>query len=224
MPRPGGGARLASPGRSRDVSDTPPRIAHRDPFSPLRVLFVCTGNVCRSPVAVWAWERALAATGEVARASSAGHGALVGADVDPLAERAARAAGLTPAPHRARQLGVSDVTSAHLVLALDREARRAAVALVPRASASSFTLVEFGRLVADVAASGVEVGVGGVVAAAASRRGFVVGPRDRGADDIPDPYGRPFRVHVAVVDRIVAETDRIVAALGSVAAARSAHA
>lgn len=199
------------------------RVASGDPLTSLRVLFVCTGNICRSPVAAWAWQRALPGAG-AAVVASAGHRALVGAAADPQALSAARAAGLTAAPHRARQLGAADVTSAHLVLALDRDARRAAVALAPSASASAFTLVEFGRLVADLASSRLELAVDDLVPTAASRRGFVVAPRDLADDDILDPYGRPDRVHRAVVERIVGETERIVAALESLTASRRVRA
>jgi protein-tyrosine phosphatase len=195
------------------VSTAVPTDAPGHPLSRLPVLFVCTGNVCRSPVAAWAWERALDGRGVTAQVSTAGHGALVGASPDPLAEAAAREAGLTPRTHRARQLAAADVQAAHVVLALDRDGRRAAVELVPRASRYSFTLIEFGRLVTDLVASGTTVAPDGIVAAAASRRGFAVGPRDLRDDDVPDPYGRLPRRHAEAVTRIVAETERVVEAV-----------
>lgn len=190
--------------------------ARRSPRD-LKVLVVCTGNVCRSPIVEWTLaDRRLGGGGRF-RVSSAGRAAIDGAAIDREAERAARDAGLAPRPHRARLLRADLVESAELVLALDRDARASAVRLVPRASAYAFTLVEFRRLVTDVAASGRRVDLDDLVGVVAARRGLLVPPPEAGYDDISDPYGGPPRLYATVVSRMLSEVDQVVEALSTIA-------
>jgi len=90
------------------------------------VVFVCSGNICRSPIAekVFAAELERAGLAEGVRVTSAGTGGWhVG---DPADERAAavlRAAGY-PSDHRARQVD-ADTLGADLIVALDDTHRRA---------------------------------------------------------------------------------------------------
>ena len=92
----------------------------------MHVVFVCSGNICRSPIAekVFAAELERAGLAEGVRVSSAGTGGWhVG---DPADERAAavlRAAGY-PSDHRARQVD-ADTLGADLIVALDDTHRRA---------------------------------------------------------------------------------------------------
>ena len=90
------------------------------------MVFVCSGNICRSPIAekVFAAELERAGLAEGVRVTSAGTGGWhVG---DPADERAAavlRAAGY-PSDHRARQVD-ADTLGADLIVALDDTHRRA---------------------------------------------------------------------------------------------------
>jgi protein-tyrosine phosphatase len=92
----------------------------------VHVVFVCSGNICRSPIAekVFAAELERAGLAEGVRVTSAGTGGWhVG---DPADERAAavlRAAGY-PSDHRARQVD-ADTLGADLIVALDDTHRRA---------------------------------------------------------------------------------------------------
>jgi low molecular weight protein-tyrosine phosphatase len=92
----------------------------------VHVVFVCSGNICRSPIAekVFAAELERAGLAEGVRVTSAGTGGWhVG---DPADERAAavlRAAGY-PSDHRARQVD-ADALDADLIVALDDTHRRA---------------------------------------------------------------------------------------------------
>ena len=92
----------------------------------MHVVFVCSGNICRSPIAekVFATELERAGLAEGVRVTSAGTGGWhVG---DPADERAAavlRAAGY-PSDHRARQVD-ADTLGADLIVALDDTHRRA---------------------------------------------------------------------------------------------------
>jgi protein-tyrosine phosphatase len=96
---------------------------------PYRIVFVCTGNICRSPMAAamtdaMAQEVALARgdrLGDVLAVSSAGTGGWhEGEPMDPRAERALKAAGFHGYGHVAHQFRVREFDEADLVVALDR--------------------------------------------------------------------------------------------------------
>jgi protein-tyrosine phosphatase len=86
-----------------------------------RILVVCYGNICRSPIAVALLERALRDAGLDRRFSvrSAGVGALPGTPAASGAQEAAQAAGLDLSGHRARRLTKEMAHEADFVIALD---------------------------------------------------------------------------------------------------------
>lgn len=101
------------------------------PARPVRVLVVCTGNICRSPMAEQVLRRAFdeAGLGAAVTVSSAGTGDWhVGQQANPPAVRVLAAAGY-PTAHRARQVTGQLVDAADLVLAADRSHLRALRAL-----------------------------------------------------------------------------------------------
>lgn len=114
-----------------------------------RILFVCTGNICRSAMA----ERlALAALGPRSPilVGSAGTRAVRGR---PMAERARAVLlrhGGDPEGFASRPLTAEAVVRADLVLAASSEHRAEAVALHPVAAARAFTIAEFGTLAGAV--------------------------------------------------------------------------
>ncbi len=86
-----------------------------------RILFVCMGNICRSPTAKGVFDRALAEAGIEFVSESAGtHDYHVGRRPDPRAIRAAAAAGLDIADDVARQVAIDDFHSFHRIYAMDR--------------------------------------------------------------------------------------------------------
>ena len=101
------------------------------PAAPLRIVFVCSGNICRSPIAekVLQVELDRAGLADDVRVSSAGTGGWhVGEPADERAAALLRAEGY-PHRHRARRVGGDDL-SADLLVALDDEHRRELRALV----------------------------------------------------------------------------------------------
>ncbi len=88
----------------------------------VRVLFVCMGNICRSPLAEGAFAHLVAAAGlgaEIAT-DSAGTGSWhVGQSPDERAVAAAARRGIDIAGQRARQLSSADFAGFDYVLAMD---------------------------------------------------------------------------------------------------------
>jgi protein-tyrosine phosphatase len=92
---------------------------------PLHVTFVCTGNICRSPMAEKMFAHQIRERGldSHVRVTSAGTGDWhVGCEVDERARRVLRAHGY-PTTHRAAQLN-TDHLGADLVVALSRNHAR----------------------------------------------------------------------------------------------------
>ncbi len=87
------------------------------------VLFVCTGNICRSPSAEGVMRHALAGAGldGIVGVDSAGLGGWhVGDPPDGRAVRCAGRRGYNLSPHRARQFRQADYDDFALILGMDR--------------------------------------------------------------------------------------------------------
>lgn len=90
----------------------------------MRILLVCTGNICRSPLAEALLERALAEHPEVhATVESAGTGAWEGAPASEGAYLVALENGLDLSQHRARLLTKELVREADVILTMARHHR-----------------------------------------------------------------------------------------------------
>lgn len=86
------------------------------------VLFVCLGNICRSPLVEAVARRRCAEAGLRLTLASCGTGNWhVGKGADPRMLRAAAAAGYDLAPHRARQVQSDDFVLYDWVLAMDSD-------------------------------------------------------------------------------------------------------
>lgn len=91
------------------------------------ILVVCTGNICRSPVAA----AMLKAHLPDRKIDSAGLGARVGEGVEPTAQSLAEADGLDLNDHQARQLTGEMLQQADLVLVMSDGHRRAVGNVAP---------------------------------------------------------------------------------------------
>ena len=90
----------------------------------VRILFVCLGNICRSPTAEGVFRKRAMEAGLADRIEidSAGtHAYHVGAPPDARAQQAARQRGIDLSGLRGRQATVRDIEQFDYVLAMDRE-------------------------------------------------------------------------------------------------------
>jgi len=102
----------------------------------LRLLFVCLGNICRSPTAEGVMRALVVQAGlsQSVQLDSAGTGGWhVGSPPDKRASAAARARGITLGG-RARRVGRDDFLDFDLLLAMDRENLRDLLRLAPGAA------------------------------------------------------------------------------------------
>jgi protein-tyrosine phosphatase len=138
----------------------------------LRVIFVCTGNICRSPMGDVVLRRLSAervltdgsTLDEHLTVSSAGTGGWhAGEPMDPRARAALERRGYADHGHRAQAFDTGWLPGAGLVVCMDR-GHRQTLASMARAKAGDYRYDE--RLVL--------------------MRGF--GPRSGGDPDVPDPY------------------------------------
>jgi protein-tyrosine phosphatase len=99
-----------------------------------RILFVCMGNICRSPTAEGVFRKLVAEKApdlEVEIDSAGTHGYHNGASPDPRACRAAERRGIDLKPLRARRVTQEDFVQYELVLAMDEQNREFLLEVCP---------------------------------------------------------------------------------------------
>lgn len=186
--------------------------------APFRVLFVCTGNVCRSPAAELLFARA--AAGQDIASASAGTSGLTGHGVDEPTAYALRERGIDSSRHVGQRLTPGLVNAADLILTATTEHRSAVVQQTPLAFRRTFTLREFARLGAELGPLENEIGPEALrrrVGQVAEQRGQVEAA-EPGGDDIGDPFGETLEIAQACVAAIEETITGVVAALGMTSA------
>jgi protein-tyrosine phosphatase len=151
-----------------------------------RILLVCTGNICRSPIAEGLLRSALHRRGgHMPLVASAGTMAHDGWSATPEAVRAAAELGVDISSHAARKLRPEHVRGADLIMGMAGEHRDAVVDLVPDAAARAFTL-----------------------------KGLVARMDDAVDDaDVADPLGLPLDAYRAVARELAGLCERLASSL-----------
>lgn len=107
-----------------------------------KVLVVCTGNTCRSPMAAGWLNRKLADKGWIAE--SAGVAAWGGSPASPEAVDAMREIGVDISAHRSRRLTQAMADGADIILAATEAHRQDILGKCPGAAPKTFLLDSFG--------------------------------------------------------------------------------
>ena len=190
-----------------------------------RLLFVCTGNICRSPFAEILARHLLRGRlgGRMAGAfevSSAGVQAVTGSGMHPDSRAELKPWGLDGTHSEtftARQLWSAMIEQSHLVLGATPRHRSAVVARCPASLPIVFSLREFARLAAAVDPGQLP---GHPVARAHTlvelvrlQRGLV--PAEPDGDDIPDPMGQPAAAHHRAAELTHGALATVVEVIGS---------
>lgn len=195
-----------------------------------QILTVCTGNICRSPLAELLLHTRLADLDPTV--SSAGTRGLNASPMTPEAQRLAAQLGATDtdiAAHRSRYLTEAHLAAPDLILTMTRDHRRHVAELAPTRLRSTFTVREFARLaegfsddavrgaVASVADSDADAStrLRAAVTAVAARRGMVQPPTSPDDDDVIDPYRRSWATYELSAQQMaqgLTEVERIVRA------------
>ena len=102
------------------------------------VVTVCTGNICRSPLAEYLFRSRM--EGVSAKVSSAGIQALVNQPADALAQQIAQTHGLDLSPHLGRQVEKSVLEEHELVLVMEDHHRDYIRSRFPQVSGKVFLL------------------------------------------------------------------------------------
>ncbi len=175
-----------------------------DSRSTFNVLFVCTGNLCRSATAESFGVRELRRhPGVRLRFTSAGTHAVEGNPAAVRSVAAAEARGASLDRHHARELTRRRVRVADLILCMAADHRPYVLAFDRSAARRTFVLASFTRAVSQwawLASSPAEL-----VQMAAEHI------RELPGDDVDDPLGRPTAAYTACAERL----DGLVTALVS---------
>lgn len=167
----------------------------------MHILFVCTGNLCRSAIAeqlatVWLHTCGCLRDDEV-RITSAGLRATDGHPMDPRSAAALAELGGNPADFRSQRLTSELAADANLVLTMTRSHRRSVLELAPRGLRRTFTLTEAAELLRSADLDGLDRTP---LADRARHLGLRLDAQrawrtSSGSDDIEDPIGRRLPVH-----------------------------
>lgn len=198
--------------------------------TPFRILVVCTGNICRSPLLEQIWRSKLDPA--YVTLHSAGTHALVDRGMPDDAQRVAQYWGVdgqAAAAHRAQQLSVEHIIGSDLVITLARDHRAEVVRTVPSAFRKTVTVREAARLLESLEeAPGVDLrglrslaladALRELVPLALSERGVAPPPAHPDDDDVVDPYRLAPEVYDQSGEQIIDATNRIFASLQRLAA------
>lgn len=158
----------------------------------LHILFVCTGNICRSPTgerlaAAYAAEHAIPGL----EVSSAGTRAVIGHAIHRQAAVVLENLGGDASDFTARQLTSKIASAADLIIAMTSEHRDVVLEAAPRKLQRTFTLTEAARLASMEGAE--------TLASLAKLRSLM-GANE--ISDVPDPIGQSAEVFAAVGSQI----------------------
>lgn len=123
----------------------------------MHILFVCTGNICRSPMAELLMSRYLEGTS--IQVSSAGTHGLSRHAIDPSSARLMDSVGIDSSGFHSRRLTRAMASSADLILCFERAQRQHIVSIAPVAVRYTFLLNEFADVCVHCAGHGLVRGL-----------------------------------------------------------------
>lgn len=181
------------------------------------LLFVCEGNLCRSPLSERVLGRMLAQTsssGVVIR--SAGTSPALGRAIPKETAEIIKLLGTTSDGHSPRKLQQQCLAGAGLVLTATRDQRAAVIRLHPAAVRYTFTIRQLGYILEALGFDGPlsvrKDPVGAIAEEARRGRALAAGLGDNA--DVVDPFGRPYPVHALAAIQMLPTLNLLSTALG----------
>jgi protein-tyrosine phosphatase len=178
-----------------------------------KVIFVCTGNICRSPMAEQMLIQKADKNKLPIKVVSAGVMAMTGDPMTPQSADAMTKRGFTPTKHISQDLTPKLLEEADLVLTATLDHRSAIARMLPKASKYSFTIDEFARLTSFLRADPEfqeefkkkpketrDQYLKRAMHEAVLLRGMV--PTNLDPKDVVDPYGESIEVYNQVAEHI----------------------
>lgn len=157
----------------------------------MRIMFVCTGNICRSPMGELLMSHYL--TGTTVQVSSAGTRGLPMHPIDPSSGRLMDSVGIESSGFHSRRLTRQMADDADLILCLEKQQRKDIVTLAPAAVRYTFLLNDFANMCdycaqhSMVTGTTIQERLESVI-----RRSSMIRPMIPLPKDIDDPHGREF--------------------------------
>lgn len=183
----------------------------------LSVLFVCTGNICRSPLAEHLLRSQTRDISSFITVASAGTMPLLGGSIPPEILNYASTHDVVITDHHPRVITAGMLGNADVILTAERSHRSEVVSLVPRAANKTFTLNQFVRL-AQAHEQLLQQGeiitptiseLSELVGEIADIRSLAPPPHNANDDDIDDPYLKSLTTYTQAGDSIFAATSAI---------------
>jgi protein-tyrosine phosphatase len=134
------------------------------------ILFVCTGNTCRSPMAEGVLKQEIARDSRLSQEYSVSSAGVAAFDGDSASMESIEALkqeyDIDISSHRSRRLTIYEIEEAYLILTMSKSHRDAIIKALPEAREKVFTLKEY----------------------------LTLGMNEHGMD-IDDPYGMPVEIY-----------------------------
>jgi protein-tyrosine phosphatase len=173
------------------------------------LLFVCTGNLCRSPMAATVARNVLAGRTEAVNVISAG----LLRPGEPATDEAVNVMGrrgLDLSTHRSRRVGDALVPAPDLIVGMAREHARAVVDVIPGLFPRTFTLKEFVARALSVGPRQAGETLDTYLVRVGTDRGFGALVGSSSADDVADPIGCDLRTYERCATEIEAAVTTLI--------------
>lgn len=113
----------------------------------MNIMFVCTGNTCRSPMAEAIYNNLISKSGKTGDAISRGISVFEPEPLNPKALCALQTLGIVPENHNSTPIMADDIESVDLVLTMTTQHKMLLKAFYPKYASKIYTLAEkaFGK-------------------------------------------------------------------------------